>query len=95
MMLRSFVCERSMNEHVEIYEHWNDREKPGWHEYTLYYPDFNFMDLCHRYEQVTEWIIKNIDNPFKHARWTFTVDLKIIVKFRYERNLISFMLRWA
>jgi len=82
-----------MNGDFSIYDHWSEKEK--WHEYTIHNEQKHYIDILRKYSMISDWIIENIDNPFKHARWTLTHDLKITVKFRYEKNLISFMLKWA
>jgi hypothetical protein len=76
-----------------VYDHWSEKEK--WHEYCIHNEQKQYTDVLRKHSLISIWITENVDGPFRHARWTLTEDLTIKVKFRYEKNLISFMLKWA
>ena len=65
---------------------WKDNN-PGWHEVVIQIKDNN------EHLKIVEWLYENIDMPERHCRWTKKF-YESMFKFRYERDLIHFRLRW-
>lgn len=67
-----------------------------WDEKKWYYADIPYSDNWteEKYYQFLDWIEKNIDEPYRHARWRFNPDKGVEVKFRYFRNHFHFILAW-
>lgn len=84
-----------LDEEPSIYfKHWYD-DKQGWHQFSIPHTTYtNPDDLISRYKHILMWIHENIENCSRHARWTITTT-EIIARFRYERDLIKFVLRWS
>lgn len=78
-----------MTEEFELKHYYWDHKK--WHQYLI--PNSENYTVK-QIDEVIEWINNNIDMPRKHARWRITQDSGLQVKFRYERDLIFFKLRW-
>lgn len=67
---------------------------PGWHEVVLEQSDGSFKSIelyDNKFSDILYWLYNNIDNCERHARWLRT-DLRIYLKFRYERDYILFKL---
>ena len=45
-------------------------------------------------DEVTNWLIDNIDGYNKHADWKLTENGYLDFRFRYERHCEWFILRW-
>lgn len=83
-------------DHHLVSVHWYEGEKPGWHEFRIQNHDYDAVrEHIEHYQDIVEWIYNNIDGCERHARWMITAGTEISVKFRYERDLIKFVLRWA
>ena len=73
------------------------RYPPGWaggwsRDYNSWVDNF---EATHKeYEQIVEWILANIEDPYNNARWVFAEDWYRMC-FRHERDLILFVLKWA
>lgn len=75
-----------------LFSHWYENDKPKWY----FYSKQNGIDKLNYKEcqEIINWIYENIDGCIKHSRWQYN-DGKLDVKFRYERDYILFVLRWA
>lgn len=66
--------------------------QPGWYEHIIVFNNIHDGDTVH--ENIVYWLYDTIDKPERHARWArFPGSMKI--KFRYERDYLLFLLRWA
>lgn len=66
-----------------------------WYEFAIENPNGYWTDeYLQKYTDIVEWIFKNIDGQYKHARWRIDHEY-IKVKFRYERDILLFTLRWS
>ena len=77
-------------------QNWYIKEKQGWYELVISHRDFpSLSNLLDHYELIVDWIGNNIDNPDRHARWKIDAEtLNLVFRFRYERDYISFVLKW-
>jgi len=65
-----------------------------WPEYTHYID--NHEKLLFEYLARRDWIYDNVENCEKHARWQISYTYCYIqVNFRYERDMIRYILRWS
>lgn len=77
----------------ELPDSWWDDSR--WYEFTIENSNKYWTnEYLQRYTNIVEWIFKNIDGSYKHARWLITNEF-IKVKFRYERDILLFTLRWS
>ena len=71
---------------------WDDSR---WYEFIIENADGTWTDeYINRYKNIVEWVYSNVDGSYKHSRWTITKEF-IKVKFRYERDILLFTLRWS
>lgn len=73
---------------------WSRKEKPGWYEKKWDHFDFIDINVIDHYTDIVDWIQQNVECPERHARWTIDVN-SITFRFRYERDYLNFLLRWA
>lgn len=67
--------------------YFNEHQK--WYQHTV------SLDSKENWLDVVNWIYQNIENPERHSRWYVDERDRILyVKFRKERDLIWFALRW-
>lgn len=81
----------------EIWHHWYDNEKMGWHAYTITGQQENIIP---KYKNILEWLSDKIENAPRHARWCVVTDLRneesfIKVKFRKEKDYLLFLLTFS
>jgi hypothetical protein len=66
---------------------------PLWHEVILH----EFEPI--RYWEIVVWLYDQIDNPEKHVRWGPNAvgdnDWDMRFRFRFEKDVILFKLRWG
>jgi hypothetical protein len=74
--------------------HWSDKQKSGWHEKQWDYNNFIDYDIADHYTNIVDWIQQNVECPERHARWKID-SYGIYFRFRYERDYLNFLLRWA
>jgi hypothetical protein len=70
---------------------------PNWYTHILQYDIITSVSLDKfddLYFDILEWLYTKIDLCERHARWLRTNN-QILVKFRYERDYLLFMLRWS
>ena len=79
---------------ISTYNHWFTNEKPGWHEFSAWRTNWAVDDWIQRNDAMLDWIQENIEMPYRHARWTLNLECSTF-RFRYERNFLVFVLRWA
>lgn len=80
---------------MALQEQWYfENEKLGWYKFIK--PVTFSM-----YDEMLEFIEQNVENPYRHCRWSIRLDDEKIMtfvsafKFRYERDYISFILRFS
>jgi hypothetical protein len=80
----------------KITHHWDDKQKPGWYEYTIHKETWiqNIPKYIDYYFSIVAWINDNIEMSHRHSRWTEDHG-SITVRFRYERDYLRFILRWS
>lgn len=85
-----------MSENNYMITHWDEKQKPGWPEYKIQNGEWiqNIPKYLERYAQIVEWILTNVEMPYRHSRWKENYGT-IIVRFRYERDYLRFILRWS
>lgn len=76
--------------HYYDYERGWDNTKRGWLETKVYLNNDYRMQV----KEILLWMYDKVDNCERHARWTI-IENYFHVKFRYERDLILFRLRWS
>ena len=70
--------------------------QPGWYLYSYDAPPGQFDNFMHIYYDMIEWLYSAIGKCERHAVWGIITDEnKMFFKFRYERDFLMFMLRWA
>jgi hypothetical protein len=84
-----------MSRGCEIAWHnWYVNERQGWYEFNITKPDAASWDeYFELYMSVVEWIVTNIEMPFRHSRWI--IQEQATFRFRYERDYLRFILRWG
>jgi hypothetical protein len=75
-----------------------DYVNPGWHQVSVIVEDSKL--LSKKYDEIVDWLEKNIDKCERHCRITVSTDtddrnLVIKAKFRYERDYEWFHLTWV
>lgn len=69
---------------------------PRWHTYRL--ANDHGLSRQHRfydkYGEIVNWLYASVDNCERHAIWGLD-GIDMIVRFRFEKNYLHFMLRWA
>jgi hypothetical protein len=83
-----------MSDTDNIDVHWYTKERPGWHEYSIERTHNFSYDWLMYYEEIVKWIHFNIEMPERHARWIIHPEYAEF-RFRYERDYLRFILRWA
>ena len=83
--------------HYDVVRGW-ENTKIGWHEAIVHMG--NDGDVLKKHFEIIDWLKDHVDNYEKHCRWNFrqsdtTMDAKMDVKFRYERDYIWFKLTWG
>lgn len=74
------------NHNGELFDNWAGE---------LTYPNTtNFLEHFRLYEDMVDWILNNIDDPWHNACWNKISDC-IYIQFRKERDMTWFVLRWA
>ena len=81
-------------QHDTLSIHWYANEKPGWHEYSIERKTLSSTKWIAHYCDIVSWIEESIDMPLRHARWIIHPE-NALFRFRYERNYLQFVLRWA
>lgn len=69
--------------------------KPGWYMYTCTATPGKYNDFIDRYHDIIEWLYTTFEKCERHIVWSITGDDVIFVKFRYEKDYMLFLLRWA
>ena len=74
---------------------WDEHRNLVWHLCQLPVDEsFDSEQFEEFYVEVVDWLYDNIENCERHCRWRWRAD-DILVKFRYERDLLVFTLRWT
>lgn len=78
--------------------YWENNSK--WHLIVIENNDkVNVNQFINKYVEIVNWIKGNIQAFHKHSRWTIEktqCDCEIIkVKMRYEKDYLTFLLRWS
>lgn len=80
--------------HDSVPIYWSEKEKSGWHEYSIERKTPSAQYWIQHYHDIVDWILENIDMPYRHARWIIHPE-HAQFRFRYERNYLQFVLRWS
>ena len=70
-----------------------EQTKPGWHERIIFLSDCPYPITRTRFVEILRWMYEKLDNCERHCRWQYNGNY-FNFKFRYERDLIFFSLRW-
>ncbi len=74
--------------------YWEENSK--WHLIVIENTDKRSLpkDFIDKYIEIVDWVKTNIQAFHKHSRWT--IDHTCIkVKLRYEKDYLTFLLRWS
>lgn len=82
------------------YEHhvvtWNPEDKQGWYQYIIQPdPEQDYNSFFNYYQSILTWLYDSVDGCERHARWSILDNYALQFRFRYERDLIKFVLRWS
>jgi hypothetical protein len=55
--------------------------------------DENFDGHRQKYRDIVRWILATVENPNQNVLWTIVAD-RIYLKFRKEKDMTWFQLRW-
>lgn len=77
----------------ELPMHWY-HGKDGWYTLTIQRNIDDANKWVNYYKQIVQWIVDNIDGPFKHAGWSIR-PTHAEFKFRHEVAYMMFVLRWS
>lgn len=80
---------------IEASENWDEDKLPyGWVGEWTNPNTIGFEKHFRLYQEITDWIVNNIHNPYGNCKWTKTGDC-IYVQFRKQKDMAWFLLRWT
>lgn len=68
--------------------------KDGWYTLKIERHARDKHTWVNYYRAAVQWIVDNVDGPYKHAGWHINADYAIF-KFRHEVAYMMFVLRWS
>ena len=68
---------------------------PGWYTFKVHAEQFEWSKYVERYFDIVDWLYESIDKCEKHVIWGNSDSDCMIIRFRYEKHYLHFMLRWA
>lgn len=72
-----------------------EESHPKWYTFKMASEDIGWDRYAEKYIDIVHWLYDTIGKCEHHVVWGRTIDEEMIVRFRYEKDYLHFMLRWS